>query len=133
MRLRHDRTLITGKPGVGKTTLVQTIVARMTSVKMAGFYTAEIRSKGSRLGFEKMWPKSIAVEGIMIQDSWVGRFPMENVISFCWVFKKLPFLISITDPIFIIFPYCQLQRSDPIPDPIPFFIDSLEICEISQI
>jgi nucleoside-triphosphatase len=52
MRLRHDKTLITGKPGVGKTTLVQAIVAQMTSVKMAGFYTAEIRSKGSRLGFE---------------------------------------------------------------------------------
>jgi nucleoside-triphosphatase len=50
--LRHDKTLITGKPAVGKTTLVQTIVAQMASVKMAGFYTAEIRSKGSRLGFE---------------------------------------------------------------------------------
>jgi len=37
---------------VGKTTLVQTIVARMRSVNMAGFFTAEIRSKGSRLGFE---------------------------------------------------------------------------------
>ena len=36
---------------MGKTTLVQTIVARIQSVNMAGFYTAEIRSKGSRLGF----------------------------------------------------------------------------------
>jgi nucleoside-triphosphatase len=52
MRLRYDKTLITGKPGVGKTTLVQKIIKRMGSVNMAGFYTAEIRSKGSRLGFE---------------------------------------------------------------------------------
>ena len=52
MRLRHAKTLITGRPGVGKTTLVQKIVERMQSVKMAGFYTAEIRSRGSRLGFE---------------------------------------------------------------------------------
>jgi len=52
MRLRYDKTLITGKPGVGKTTLVQEIIERMRSVNMAGFYTAEIRSKGSRLGFE---------------------------------------------------------------------------------
>ncbi len=37
---------------MGKTTLVQTIVARMQSVNKTGFYTAEIRSKGSRLGFE---------------------------------------------------------------------------------
>ena len=52
MRLRHAKTLITGKPGVGKTTLVQKIIERMRSVNMAGFCTAEIRSMGSRLGFE---------------------------------------------------------------------------------
>ncbi len=52
MRLRHAKTLITGKPGVGKTTLVQKIIERMRSVNMAGFCTAEIRGMGSRLGFE---------------------------------------------------------------------------------
>ncbi len=52
MRLRHAKTLITGKPGVGKTTLVQKIIERMRSVNMAGFCTAEIRCMGSRLGFE---------------------------------------------------------------------------------
>ena len=52
MRLKHDKTLITGKPAVGKTTIVKTIVERMQSVNMTGFYTNEIRSKGSRVGFE---------------------------------------------------------------------------------
>jgi nucleoside-triphosphatase len=52
MRLKHARTLVTGKPGVGKTTLVQKIIEGMGPVLMAGFYTAEIRSRGSRLGFE---------------------------------------------------------------------------------
>jgi nucleoside-triphosphatase THEP1 len=52
MRLQHDKTLITGKPGVGKTTLVQKIIEQMGSVNMAGFYSSEIRPKGSRLGFE---------------------------------------------------------------------------------
>ena len=52
VRLRYDKTLITGKPGVGKTKLVQKIIERMPLVNMAGFYTGEIRSKGSRLGFE---------------------------------------------------------------------------------
>jgi nucleoside-triphosphatase len=52
MRLRHTKTLITGKPGVGKTTLVQKIIDRMRSVNMAGFLTAEIRDSKSRLGFE---------------------------------------------------------------------------------
>ena len=37
---------------MGKTTLVRKIIERMRSVNIAGFYTAEIRSKGSRLGFE---------------------------------------------------------------------------------
>jgi len=52
MRLRHTKTLITGKPEVGKTTLVQKIIERMRSVKMTGFCTAEIRGMGSPLGFE---------------------------------------------------------------------------------
>lgn len=52
MRLRHAKTLITGQPGVGKTTLVQKIIKRMASVNMAGFCTSEIRSTGQRLGFE---------------------------------------------------------------------------------
>ena len=52
MRLRYPKTLITGKPGVGKTTLVQKIIDRMPLVNMAGFFTAEIRYEGSRLGFE---------------------------------------------------------------------------------
>ncbi len=52
MRLRHAKTLITGKPGVGKTTLVQKIIKQMGSINMTGFFTAEIRDMGSRLGFE---------------------------------------------------------------------------------
>jgi nucleoside-triphosphatase len=52
MRLRHPKTLLTGKPGVGKTTLVRKIVQRMHTVPMAGFYSSEIRTKGYRSGFE---------------------------------------------------------------------------------
>ncbi|MFH1293136.1 MAG: nucleoside-triphosphatase [Pseudomonadota bacterium] len=52
MRLRHAKTLITGEPGVGKTTIVQKIIDRMPLVNMAGFCTAEIQYKGLRLGFE---------------------------------------------------------------------------------
>jgi len=52
MRLRHAKTLVAGRPGVGKTTLIQKIIERMRSVNMAGFCTTEIRSMGSRLGFE---------------------------------------------------------------------------------
>jgi nucleoside-triphosphatase len=37
---------------VGKTTLVQKIIERVGPIRMAGFHTAEIRSKGLRVGFE---------------------------------------------------------------------------------
>ena len=52
MRLRHSKTLITGKTGVGKTTLIRKIVERIQTVPMAGFYTSEIRSRRHRSGFE---------------------------------------------------------------------------------
>ncbi len=52
MRLRHAKILITGKPGVGKTTLIQKIIERIGSVKTAGFITTEIRYRGSRSGFK---------------------------------------------------------------------------------
>jgi nucleoside-triphosphatase len=52
MHLKHKKTLVTGKPGTGKTTLIQKIVGRMQPVRAAGFYTTEMRSKGARTGFE---------------------------------------------------------------------------------
>ena len=51
-KLKQDKTCITGKPGVGKTTLIQTIIRRIGPVKATGFITTEIRSRGSRVGFE---------------------------------------------------------------------------------
>ena len=44
--------LITGKPGVGKTTLIQKVVEKI-ELSCQGFYTREIRSNANRrLGFE---------------------------------------------------------------------------------
>jgi nucleoside-triphosphatase len=42
--------LITGAPGVGKTTLVRQIVSTMR-LRAAGFYTEDLRSRGIREGF----------------------------------------------------------------------------------
>ncbi len=43
--------LLTGIPGVGKTTLVRRVAARLEGLRLAGFTTEEIREKGQRLGF----------------------------------------------------------------------------------
>ena len=47
-----ENILITGIPGIGKTTLVRRIVVRLKNLRCAGFYTAEIREGGVRKGFE---------------------------------------------------------------------------------
>jgi nucleoside-triphosphatase len=42
--------LLTGRPGVGKTTILRTVVARC-GIRAGGFYTEEIREGGRRTGF----------------------------------------------------------------------------------
>lgn len=43
--------LITGNPGIGKTTLIRRLVEKFVHLRPVGFYTAEIREKGVRKGF----------------------------------------------------------------------------------
>jgi nucleoside-triphosphatase len=43
--------LITGRPGIGKTTLLRSVAAALTGRRVAGFTTDEIREAGRRLGF----------------------------------------------------------------------------------
>ncbi|GAB4375483.1 MAG: NTPase [Calditrichia bacterium] len=43
--------LITGKPGVGKTTFIRKLALNLGDVPYAGFFTEEIRREGKRLGF----------------------------------------------------------------------------------
>ena len=43
--------LLTGVPGIGKTTLVRKVAARLQQYRLAGFYTEEIRESGQRQGF----------------------------------------------------------------------------------
>lgn len=52
MPLKYPKILITGMPGVGKTTLVQRLVTRSKIKSVTGFYTSEIRRCGVRRGFE---------------------------------------------------------------------------------
>jgi len=44
--------LITGLPGVGKTTFIKKVSDELRNFQPVGFYTAEIREKGVRRGFE---------------------------------------------------------------------------------
>ena len=50
--MKKKNILITGLPGVGKTTLIKNIGAALKGLRPVGFYTAEIREGGIRKGFE---------------------------------------------------------------------------------
>ncbi|RPI24733.1 MAG: AAA family ATPase [Acidobacteria bacterium] len=43
--------LLTGHPGVGKTTLIVKMIGRSGQYPITGFYTEEIREQGERVGF----------------------------------------------------------------------------------
>jgi nucleoside-triphosphatase len=43
--------LVTGVPGVGKTTVIRELVRRLAHRRLSGFYTEEMRQHGQRVGF----------------------------------------------------------------------------------
>ncbi|MFB3885910.1 MAG: NTPase [Thermodesulfobacteriota bacterium] len=47
-----NNLLITGLPGVGKTTLIKKLSEELRDLHPVGFYTEEIREEGERKGFE---------------------------------------------------------------------------------
>jgi len=50
--LSWKNVLITGPPGIGKTTVIKELTQRLRPYHPAGFYTREIREGGVRKGFE---------------------------------------------------------------------------------
>ena len=52
LQLRYPKTLITGLPGIGKTTLVFKVLEQIAPTQIAGFYTSEVKFRGRRVGFE---------------------------------------------------------------------------------
>jgi len=52
VNLRKKNLLITGLPGVGKTTLIKKLFEALEGLHPVGFYTEEIREGGERKGFE---------------------------------------------------------------------------------
>ena len=50
--------LLTGHPGVGKTTLLKTLIQRCQNLALTGFYTEEIREQQARVGF-----RAVALNG----------------------------------------------------------------------
>ncbi|MHC4665291.1 MAG: NTPase [Planctomycetota bacterium] len=63
MQSKPVKILLTGPPGCGKTTAVMKVIAGLDPVKVAGFYTEEIREEGVRKGFR--WVRLDRESGIL--------------------------------------------------------------------
>lgn len=48
--MKHN-ILLTGQPGIGKTTVIKTVVSQLDPENVAGFWSEEIRERGGRVGF----------------------------------------------------------------------------------
>jgi nucleoside-triphosphatase len=91
--LPRKNILITGLPGVGKTTLIVKFVTRLKALKPTGFYTAEIREREERVGFElvgldgrKAVLSHVSIKGVHR----VGRYGVD-VNGFDAFLKAIPF------------------------------------------
>jgi nucleoside-triphosphatase THEP1 len=64
--------LITGLPGIGKTTVIRKVIELCSPLKFAGFYTSEIRVNNTRQGF-KIFSLS-GQEGILAHENFYSGF-----------------------------------------------------------
>jgi nucleoside-triphosphatase len=85
MRQERMNILLTGQPGVGKTTAIKTIVSYLKPGRVSGFWTTEIRQAGKRVGFaiETLSGKRGILAYVDIKGPRVGKYGVniENIDS----------------------------------------------------
>lgn len=94
MVLRKKNILITGPPGVGKTTVIKNLSTRLAPFRPVGFYTEEIREEGVRKGFELLsldGTKGLLSHIDIKSPHRVGKYKVD-VRGFEVFLKTIPFL-----------------------------------------
>lgn len=67
----YKNILLTGKPGIGKTTVIRKVMDKLTC-SVGGFYTQEIREHGTRVGFKIA--SLNGKEGILAHVNYRGKY-----------------------------------------------------------
>jgi nucleoside-triphosphatase len=103
MEQQAHNILITGLPGVGKTTLIKKISSQVRHFHPVGFYTAEIREKAERVGFEliDLQDRHEILSHVSIRSPHrVGRYGV-NVRGFETFLESIPFFDPLSDIIIL--------------------------------
>ncbi|MGD0232314.1 MAG: nucleoside-triphosphatase [Syntrophorhabdales bacterium] len=101
--MEHRNLLITGLPGTGKTTLVMRLIGRLGTFRAAGFYTEEIRTGGTRKGFEIVdvrGTRTLLAHVNILGGRKVGKYGVD-VAGFDHYLETAPFLSPHTDLVVI--------------------------------
>lgn len=103
MGLRKVNLFITGRPGVGKTTLIKKLSQELSHLHPIGFYTSEIREGGIRKGFEliSLDEKKGLLSHVHIKSPYrVGKYGVD-VRGYERFLEAIPFLEPSTGLIII--------------------------------
>ncbi len=102
MEVRQTIIVITGKPGSGKTTFLERLIKLFENP--VGFHTAEIRSRGERIGFNAItsWGDRIILAEKRGKAKWkVGKYAVFIEKFNDRIVKPLARKIEFRDPVYI--------------------------------